>query len=300
MPVTYRPASSDDIEPANALVVASLNDLAQRHGFGTPATVRRPLFTEFSLQDDPGGLWIAEDAGRIVGFSFSWACDDLWFLAQLFIAPDRQGKGVGGALIGRSLDHAQKANAATRALVTFPFNTVAQGLYISHGLFPRFPLYAFSAAREAVAARLPASPLRAVPMSGAAAEVSDLARIDARALGVSRAKHHRFLRSDPATTGLLLQAGDACVGYAYVSSEGVIGPLAVTEPAHLADAFLAALAVAAGGTASQVSAVVPAPCHAALGRAIDLRMRIVLPLVMMSSRDFGDWRLYMPRNPGFL
>jgi hypothetical protein len=29
-------------------------------------------------------------------------------------------------------------------------------------------------------------------------------------------------------------------------------------------------------------------------------MRIVLPLVLMSSRDFGDWRLYLPRNPGFL
>ena len=28
-----------------------------------------------------------------------------------------------------------------KALITFTFNNVSQGLYISHGLFPRFPIY---------------------------------------------------------------------------------------------------------------------------------------------------------------
>ena len=61
-------------ERADAIVVASINDLTERHGFG-PMAVSRPLnFQSFSLQDDAGGLWVAEDADEILGFAWSWAC----------------------------------------------------------------------------------------------------------------------------------------------------------------------------------------------------------------------------------
>ena len=29
-------------------------------------------------------------------------------------------------------------------------------------------------------------------------------------------------------------------------------------------------------------------------------MRITLPMALLSARDFGDWRQYLPRNPGFM
>jgi hypothetical protein len=29
-------------------------------------------------------------------------------------------------------------------------------------------------------------------------------------------------------------------------------------------------------------------------------MRIALPMMLMSSRPFGDWTCYLPRNPGFM
>ena len=80
---------------AGAFVVASINDLTQRHGFGSVAGVRPPAFSQFSLRDDPDGLWVAEEGGDMRGFAFSWACGDLWFLAQLFVAPGRQGEGIG-------------------------------------------------------------------------------------------------------------------------------------------------------------------------------------------------------------
>ena len=38
--------------------------------------------------------------------------------------------------------------------VTFTFNTVSQGLYIRNGLFPRFPIYNFSIARDLLMGRL--------------------------------------------------------------------------------------------------------------------------------------------------
>jgi len=160
--VIYRPARADELAHAEELVAGSINDLTQRHGFGRMASVRPPHFQLFSLKDDPEGLWIGEEDGQISGFAFSWVCGSLWFLAELFVAPGQQGRGVGNALLMRTMDHARKAGARDKALITFAFNTVSQGLYIRHGLYPRTPLYLLSAPREAWQPRLEAAPLEAV------------------------------------------------------------------------------------------------------------------------------------------
>jgi hypothetical protein len=89
MPLVYRPARAQDLERADAIVIASINDLTERHGFGPMAVSRPPDFQSFSLKDDAGGLWVAEDAGEILGFAWSWVCGDLWFLAQLFVPANR-------------------------------------------------------------------------------------------------------------------------------------------------------------------------------------------------------------------
>ncbi len=300
MPIIYRPAGAQDLERADALVVASINDLTARHGFGSVAVSRPPNFQLFSLEDDPGGLWVAEDGDDMVGFAWSWVCGDMWFLAQLFVSPGQQGRGIGQELLTRTLDHAQKAGAASTALITFPFNTVAQGLYIRNGLFPRFPIYIVSVRREQLIGRVQGPQFRAVPLDETASNLRSLAQIDAQALGVSREKHHRYLINDPATKGVCLYEGDDCVGYVYVSSDGHIGPLAVTQPDALDTAFRTALHLAAEGGSSKVSAFLPGPGEAALNIAVEHGMRITLPMLLMSSRDFGDWRRYLPRNPGFM
>jgi ribosomal protein S18 acetylase RimI-like enzyme len=140
MPVVCRPARAQDLERAVELVVRSINDLTERHGFGQKAASRPPHFQLFSLKDDLDGLWVAEDAGLILGFAFSWVCDSFWFLSQLFVSPGHQGGGIGNELIKRTLEHAQKAGATNRALITFTFNRASQGLYIRHGMFPRLPI----------------------------------------------------------------------------------------------------------------------------------------------------------------
>jgi GNAT superfamily N-acetyltransferase len=299
VPIVYRPVCAHDLQRAGAFVVASINDLTQRHGFGSVAGVRPPAFLQFSFRDDPDGLWVAEEGGDMRGLAFGWACGDLWFLAQLFVAPGQQGNGIGQNLLTHALEHAQKSNAATRALITFAFNSVSQGLYMRNGMFPRCAIYDFAAARETLLPRLPVSPLRCVPVADTASDLRELVEVDARALGVSREKHHRFLIGDGAR-GALLYAGEDCVGYAYVSADGRVGPLAVTRQAVLADAFAAGLKLAAECGSAQVSAFIPGAGEAALSLAVKLGMRISLPMVLMSTRDFGDWGLYLPRNPGFM
>lgn len=227
MSIVYRPARIEDLQRSGELVVCSMNELCERHGFGPIATVRPPAFSLFSLSDDPNGLWVAEDDGEILGFAFSWVCGDLWFLAQLFVSPDQQGRGIGQELLQRTFQHAVSAKAATKALITFAFNGVSQGLYMRHGLFPRCPIYNVEISREVLIRSLPEGGLRCAPLDGTASHFDSLASIDARALGVSRARHHRFLMNDGAARGVLLYAEDECIGYAYVA-DGHIGPLAVT------------------------------------------------------------------------
>jgi GNAT superfamily N-acetyltransferase len=300
MSVVYRTARTDELERAQALVVSTINDLTERHGLGPMAGARPPQFQAFSLQDDPEGLWVAEEDGDMLGFAFSWVCGDLWFLAELFVSADHQGRGIGNELLKRTLQHAAKHGAANKALITFTFNTVSQGLYIRHGLFPRTPVYNLKVAREVLLERLKGEQLRCVPIESSASHFESLARIDTAALGLSREKHHRFLLADDTMKGLLLHAGDGLAGYVYVNSGGHIGPLAVTRPGTLGAAFRTALRLAADAGAQQVSAFAPGSADEALTVAIQSGMRITFPMLLMSSRDFGDWRQYLPRNPGFM
>jgi len=52
----YRPAGAQDLKRADELVVASINDLTERHGFGPMAVPRPTNFQLFSLNDDAAGL----------------------------------------------------------------------------------------------------------------------------------------------------------------------------------------------------------------------------------------------------
>jgi GNAT superfamily N-acetyltransferase len=299
MPLVVRPACADELARAEELVARSINDLTVRHGFGPITVSRAPDFQAFCLQDDPRGVWLAEDDGEIVGFALSWVCGRLWFLAELFVAPGRQGHGIGRELMDRTLRHASEAGATEESLITFAFNVVSQGLYARHGLLPRVPIHLCSADRESLARRAWGPTLRATPIRATGTDLEMLRRLDDSALGVSREKHHRYLLDDPGMEGVFLEDGGECVGYTYVSPMGHVGPLAVTRAPAMPAAFSTALAMAAAGEARQISVFVPGPSPA-LAFAAGHGMQFTLPMVLMSASDFGDWTRYLPRNPGFM
>jgi hypothetical protein len=244
-------------------------------------------------------VWLAEDDGEIVGFALSWVCGRLWFLAELFVAPGHQGQGIGDELLGRSMLHASKAGATEKSLITFAFNVVSQGLYVRHGLFPRLPIHLCSAERESLLHQARGPALRATPIQRSFADHEMLRQLDVAILGVSREKHHRYLLGDPEMEGVFLEDGGERVGYAYVAATGHIGPLAVMHADAMPGAFTAALAIAVVGRAKQISVFVPGTSEA-LAIAASQGMRFVLPMVLMSTRDCGDWARYLPRNPGFM
>ncbi|CAG2146413.1 hypothetical protein LMG31506_03405 [Cupriavidus yeoncheonensis] len=299
MPLVFRPASADELARAEELVARSINDLTVRHGFGPIATSRSADFQAFCLRDDPRGVWLADDDGEIVGFALSWVCGRLWFLAELFVAPGRQGQGIGNALLDRTMQHASQAGAREKSLITFAFNVVSQALYVRHGLLPRVPIHLCSAERDALVRRAHGSALRTTPIRTTALDLDMLRQIDIAVLGVSREKHHRYLLGVPGMEGVFLEDGGERVGYAYVAATGHIGPLAVMHAHAMPGAFRTALAMAVAGDAGQISVFVPGTSDA-LAIAAGQGMRFALPMVLMATHDCGDWTRYLPRNPGFM
>jgi ribosomal protein S18 acetylase RimI-like enzyme len=299
MRTILRPARAEELQTAQELVARSINDLTARHGFGAMASARPADFQLFSLTQDPDGLWVAEVEGEIAGFAFSWISGDFWFLAELFVSPDHQGRGVGDALMTRTLEHASKAGVTNKALITFAFNTVSQGLYIRRGLYPRLPIYFFNARTDLLTGRdRGEETLRYTDIGDS--DRARLAQLDATSLGFSRDRHHGFLLGDANTRGVLLHTADNCVGYAYVNSSGHIGPVAVAQPGIMGAAFTTALKLAQQAGASDVSAFLPGSNEAALRVAVAHGMRITFPMMLLSARPFGDWSRYLPRNPGMM
>jgi hypothetical protein len=78
-------------------------------------------------------------------------------------------------------------------------------------------------------------------------------------------------------------------------ANGHVGPLAVTQQATLSAAFRTALDLAAQSGAPHLSALLPGPCEAALAVALAAGMRITNPMVLMATRDFGNWSQYQGR-----
>lgn len=298
MSVIYRPSRPDELEAIDRLVVSSINDLTQRHGFGPMAAPSPPRFAQFSLGDDPRGLWTAEEHELPVGFSFAWACGDFWFLAQLFVQPGLQSHGTGQALLTKALDHAELLGAGRRALITFAFNTVSQALYLRHGFTPRFPIYSMAGACRALPGARGLG-LETVLLDGSDADISRLAEVDRRALGFSREKHHRLLCEEPGVRAFGVSAAGRFVGYFYISGQGHVGPLAVISADLLENAFEAALSLC-GGAGETVSCFLPGANAGLVRCAMRRGLRLRFPMLLMSIDDQVQWPCYLPRNPGFM
>lgn len=303
MAITYRPARSDDLEPAMRVVQQAINDLRVRSGRAPTQSMRPmqpPFFPTFCLGEDPDGLWIAEAGDRIVGYGFSWIIQKFWFLSSLFVQPETQAKGVGQTLLSRTLQQAQRNGADNRALITFAYNMTSTGLYVRNGMYPREPLYRMVAPAPLVEQNIAAAEHDVTPIALLPQPQEWIGRIDEAVLGFRRDSHHRFLLGGVAPRAVRIGQAGRPAGYAYISAEGHVGPLAVAPDADPKGVVAAAVRCALEGQPKQVSIMVPGRADQILGMVSELGFRIDEPYVLLSARPFGDWRNYLPRNPGYM
>lgn len=72
------------------------------------------------LETDPGGCWVAEADGAVVGCAVSMVREGLWGLSLFGLEPGHQGQGLGARLLTAALGHAEGARGALIAATTDP------------------------------------------------------------------------------------------------------------------------------------------------------------------------------------
>jgi GNAT superfamily N-acetyltransferase len=300
MDITYRPAKPEDLEEAERVVQEAGNALRVRYGRQPWSAPPSTAFPKFCLAQDPSGLWLADDGDRILGFGFSWVTEKFWFLSQLFVRPEAQAKGVGQALLSKTLMQAERNGSANRALITPAYNIASTGLYLRNGLYPREPLYRMAAPAPAVARNLADAAYDITPMSPWPEAGEWTGRLDQQLLGFRRDLHHKFLLGGLSAHALRIEHAGRAVGYAYISAEGDVGPLAIAPHADAKAVVTAALRCALARGAERVSLLVPGQADVVMQTVLALGFRVEEPYVLLAWRPFGNWCNYLPRTPGFL
>jgi GNAT superfamily N-acetyltransferase len=111
-----RPMRLDDVPVAEELSLAAYTDAERfeppnltaaspRH---TPARAGQWIArTSHLLGTDPGGCWVAEVSGELVGFAVSFRRDLLWVLASYAVRSGLQGQGIGRPLLEAALSYSR-------------------------------------------------------------------------------------------------------------------------------------------------------------------------------------------------
>jgi GNAT superfamily N-acetyltransferase len=127
MPV--RPMEPRDIDDVFHVSVAAFGDLTRRMGLpeeGPAPIAGARIRIGRLLGTDPGGAWIAERDGEVVGAALALVREGVWGLSLLIVRPEVQSGGIGRELLARAWEHGRDArgwivlsSADTRALRSY-------------------------------------------------------------------------------------------------------------------------------------------------------------------------------------
>jgi len=175
---------------------------------------RRQDRTRHFLGTDPGGSWVAEDGGGVVGMSQSFVREGYWMLSQLGTVPGLQGRGVGRELLRRALSHGDPHGPGTIQCSRDP---KAMALYASFG-FVLHPVVAASGAMRPGSIERPREVTRYEPDQVTERELQIVTTIDRKVRGSARTVDVVAMLAQPGTR-LLLHADQ---GYAVTMDDRVV------------------------------------------------------------------------------
>ena len=164
--------------------------------------------TRHLLTTDPGGCWVAEAEGEVVGFATSLVRELMWILASYAVAPGLQGQGLGRGLLDAALHHgrgclrgmlnASEDPQALRRYALAGFRLQPQMLL--HGTVDRSVLPVVRHVRD-----------------GTPGDRDLLDSLDRRTRGAAHGPDHEVLAGE---LRLLVTDRPAGSGYAYVNASG--------------------------------------------------------------------------------
>ena len=108
MAIEIRPMCEADLGALAEVNDAAFTELRERFHLprrpSTPEDLARDVLRlRRFLETDPGGSWVAEEDGELVGLTQALLRDGLWHLSLLSVAPGAQARGAGRALLDAAL-----------------------------------------------------------------------------------------------------------------------------------------------------------------------------------------------------
>ncbi len=295
MSIDYRPAKEDDAQGISNVFAEAMDDLYMKRGLletPTNPTPPNPIFS-FLIRKTPHAFWVAEDKGRVVGFSDSFVRGSVWFLSWLFISPPYQGRGIGKNLLERTLQSWNGVEITNRATITFSINPTSQSLYMRYGMYAREPLYYVSGPKGVIIDTVqPQTSLNFDELRSLEDATRTFKRFDEDVLGFSLDWHHEYFFQSKYKCFLFSRNRDEPVGYAYVRPSGGIGPMAVISEEFTEPVLETALRISASQNINEVGYYTPGSNVAAIKTALKFRMKFD-PFVFMSTKPFGKWTNYI-------
>jgi GNAT superfamily N-acetyltransferase len=266
--VDFRPASAGDLADEFQVFDLAERELYERRGVrwtGRDFPEWERLHLHF-LRHDGARSFVADEAGRVVGFTAAWAREDVWFLSALFVHPERQGQGVGTRLLSLVWGEGFRR----RITITEAMQPVSTATYARRGLIPTTPILRF----EGRPRRINGEQLEPAPPDPDALRVLDRA-----AYGFDRTVDHALWRETSESATLWLAGGEPAA-YSYVSPTGLIGPLAGRDEAGAASALRSEFARHAHRT---VSVAVPGSAARLVEAALASGLRMEDPGLLLLS-----------------
>lgn len=199
-----------------------------------------------ALRTDPGGCWVAEVDGEVVGGAVSRVRELMWILASFAVRPNLQGQGIGAQLMAAAMHHGRGCLRGMFAASADP-GAVRRYRLAGFDLHPQMTL-------TGVVDRS-ALPVVERVREGSASDVDLLDSIDRRTRGAAHLSDHDLLLGQFRLAVVDHSTGS---GYAYVDADGTVALLAATSRRTATSLMWEALASSTPGTQISVPHVTAA------------------------------------------
>lgn len=213
----------DDVPAAERLSAEAFLDVdrrSARRSWPEPelrATSRAATWiarTEHVLRTDPGGCWVAESEGEMIGFATSTVRETMWILATYAVRPGLQGAGIGKPLLEAALHHGR---GCLRAMLSSSSDPRAVRRYHAAGFSLHPQMFLRGRVDRSVL------PVVEKVREGTTSDIDLMDSLDRRTRGAAHGVDHAFMLQH---WRLLVSDSTTGSGYAYAFPEGGLALLA--------------------------------------------------------------------------
>ena len=293
--ITYRHLKKDELLTASRLFQRSYNHLRRKNSrstFDEKITQVSP-FLNHKYDTDKGGFWGAFDGEKMIGFGHATLRGKQWYLANLFVSPRSQVRGVGSELLKRCMRYG-KGKADSYSLSTFSYNEVSLALYSAFGIMPLFPIFVMQRKIDKSFKVRPAG-LKGVE-DKSSKSVLRINRLEKRIRGYSRLIDLRFYAGNAQVKILNFYKGSRWVGYSVVIRNSHIMPAGSPYPKYLPDIITESVRECIRSKTKEIEINIGAINRDLFQRLKSHGFKISEMVVFLSTKPYSDLSRYVPAN----